>query len=163
MFGFIQVVLAAIPLASHVAAQPLSYAPINATCPADLVRFGNNGLSPQESGYIDQRKVTAAESLRNWLVKVNFTDFNATEFLANETNAPITAIAFSGGGYRAMLNGGGVFQGSLTIARNDGRTGWTSISEWGDGRVSSEYDLYWRIVRWFLADWGHCSTRFRDD
>jgi hypothetical protein len=89
----------------------LSYAPINVNCPSDLIRSGDNGLSPEESRYVSQRRTKATQSLQTWLELVNLENFNVPSFLANESNVPTLAIAFSGGGYRAMLNGAGVFQG----------------------------------------------------
>jgi lysophospholipase len=103
-------IICLISLVSFVSAQ--SYAPINVTCPSDLIRNGSNGLSPQESSYISQRHQKATASLQSWLEGLNFTDFNVSTFLQNASNAPTTGIAFSGGGYRAMLNGAGVFQGA---------------------------------------------------
>ena len=100
----------AIYLASCVGAR-FSYAPINVTCPSNLIRYGDNGLSPQESQYVSQRRIKATRSLQTWLELVNLENFNVSSFLANESNVPTLAIAFSGGGYRAMLNGAGVFQG----------------------------------------------------
>jgi len=97
-------------IASCVGAQP-SYAPINVTCPSDLIRYGDNGLSPQESQYISQRRIKATRNINTWLELVNLENFDVSSFLANESNVPTLAIAFSGGGYRAMLNGAGVFQG----------------------------------------------------
>lgn len=98
-----------------------SYAPINVTCPSNLIRSGESGLSPDETAYISQRKTKATQSLQTWLAGVNLQDFNVSAFLANESNVPTLAIAFSGGGYRAMLNGAGVFQGiplsPLTLVR----------------------------------------------
>jgi len=93
--------------------QGQSYAPINVTCPSNLIRYGDNGLSPLESQYITQRRTKVAESLAAWLGLAGLEDFNTSSFLANESNVPTLAIAFSGGGYRAMLNGAGVFQGHL--------------------------------------------------
>jgi len=89
----------------------LSYAPKNVTCPTNLIRYGNNGLSTQESSYISQRRTKATQNLQTWLERVNLDNFNVSAFLANQSNVPTLAIAFSGGGYRAMLNGAGVFQG----------------------------------------------------
>jgi lysophospholipase len=89
----------------------LSYAPKNVTCPANLIRYGDNGLSPLESQYISQRRTKATQNLQSWLERVNLDNFNVSAFLANQSNVPTLAIAFSGGGYRAMLNGAGVFQG----------------------------------------------------
>lgn len=101
----------ALYLASLVGAK-LSYAPIHVTCPSNLIRYGNNQLSPEESGYISQRRAKATQSLKTWLELVNLENFDVSSFLANESNVPTLAIAFSGGGYRAMLNGAGVFQGT---------------------------------------------------
>lgn len=88
-----------------------SYAPINVTCPSDLIRYGDNGLSPLELQYLAQRRPLVTQNLASWLEKLDLADFNVTSFLANNTNVPTLGIAFSGGGYRAMLNGAGVFQG----------------------------------------------------
>jgi len=104
------VLLSAACVISLAAAQ-LSYAPINVTCPGNLIRYGNNGLSPQEASYISARKKKATQSLQTWLESVNLTNFDVATFLSNESNAPTMGLAFSGGGYRAMLNGAGVFQG----------------------------------------------------
>ena len=98
-------------LVSLVSAAALSYAPKNTTCPASLIRYGDNGLSPLESQYISQRRTKAAQNLQSWLEHVNLENFNVSAFFANQSNVPTLAIAFSGGGYRAMLNGAGVFQG----------------------------------------------------
>jgi hypothetical protein len=105
LFAFVFIFL----IASLVHAQ--SYAPINVTCPSNLIRYGDNGLSSLESQYIAQRRTKATENLATWLGLVGLEDFNVSSFLANESNVPTLAIAFSGGGYRAMLNGAGVFQG----------------------------------------------------
>jgi lysophospholipase len=90
-----------------------SYAPINVTCPDNLIRYGNNGLSPREAAYISQRKTKATQNLLTWLQGLHLADFNATSFLSNDSNTPTMGLAFSGGGYRAMLNGAGVFQGII--------------------------------------------------
>jgi lysophospholipase len=100
--------------------QAQSYAPINVTCPTDLIRYGDNGLSPLETQYIAQRRTKATENLATGLGLAGLQDFNVSSFLANQSNAPTLAIAFSGGGYRAMLNGAGVFQGhNNNIVRRD--------------------------------------------
>jgi lysophospholipase len=94
----------------------LSYAPKNVTCPStDLIRYGENGLSPLESQYISSRRTKATQSLQSWLERVNLENFDVSSFLANTSNVPTLGIAFSGGGYRAMLNGAGVFQGIRSI------------------------------------------------
>ena len=94
-------------------AMALSYAPIYVPCPDNLIRYGNDGLSPHESAYISRRKNKAGLNLLSWIQKLNLTGFDAMEFFANPSNVPTLALAFSGGGYRAMLNGAGVFQGII--------------------------------------------------
>jgi lysophospholipase len=113
----LQTLLALLLTISCVTAQG-SYAPINVTCPSNLVRSGETGLSPDETAYISKRKTKATQSLQTWLAGVNLQDFNVSTFLANESNVPTMAIAFSGGGYRAMLNGAGVFQGPPPLPRS---------------------------------------------
>jgi lysophospholipase len=92
-----------------------SYAPINSTCPASLIRSGTLGISSEESTYVSQRSVEANQNLKSWLQQVNLQDFDLNSFFANKSNLPVEAIAFSGGGYRAMLNGAGVFQGKSLL------------------------------------------------
>jgi len=145
-------------LVSLVSAAALSYAPKNTTCPASLIRYGDNGLSPLESQYISQRRTKAAQNLQSWLEHVNLENFNVSAFFANQSNVPTLAIAFSGGGYRAMLNGAGVFQGiSWCFSFVDGRPGWTNI-EWKYIGVSTGEYLHLWIVRRVLAHWSNCSA-----
>jgi lysophospholipase len=113
----LQTLLSVLFAISSVTAQG-SYAPINVTCPSNLIRSGETGLSPDETAYISQRKTKATQSLQTWLAGVNLQDFNVSKFLVNESNVPTMAIAFSGGGYRAMLNGAGVFQGIPPFPRS---------------------------------------------
>jgi hypothetical protein len=128
-----------------------SYAPINVTCPPALIRSGDNGLSPLESEYIFQRITKATESLQAWLELLDLKDFNVSSFLANTSNAPTLAIAFSGGGYRAMLNGAGVFQGTHVFVNfSFHRIGWTGNRQRKHERISSSECLHiwivWRIM-----------------
>ena len=52
--------------------------------------------------------------MRDLLVRTNITGFDADAYITNNarntTVLPNIAIAFSGGGYRAMLNGAGALQ-----------------------------------------------------
>ncbi|KAK9238356.1 lysophospholipase catalytic domain-containing protein [Lipomyces kononenkoae] len=83
-----------------------TYVPGNVTCPnvASYVRNATS-LAANEVQYIENRQALTSPYLISYLDRLNLTDFNATDFLGN-TNVTI-GIAFSGGGYRAMLSGAG--------------------------------------------------------
>ncbi|KAG2733477.1 hypothetical protein G9P44_003002 [Scheffersomyces stipitis] len=86
-----------------------SYAPGKIDCPSDvsLVRAAD-GLSPQESDWIKGRNEVTDANLISFLQHANMTDFDAEDFIRNTVNESITiGLAFSGGGYRAMLCGAG--------------------------------------------------------
>ncbi|KAK9369043.1 lysophospholipase catalytic domain-containing protein [Lipomyces kononenkoae] len=82
------------------------YVPANVTCPnvASFIRNATS-LAANETQYIENRYAQTSPYLISYLDRLNLTDFNATDFLA-DTNLTI-GIAFSGGGYRAMLSGAG--------------------------------------------------------
>ncbi|KAK9467619.1 lysophospholipase catalytic domain-containing protein [Lipomyces arxii] len=84
-----------------------TYTPGQVACPRvhSLVRNASSGLSFHERSYIEGRQAETSPYLITYLDRLNLTDFNATEFLA-DTNITIS-IAYSGGGYRAMLSGAG--------------------------------------------------------
>lgn len=83
-----------------------SYAPGRVECPNfKLTRSAISGLNPDEKSYIDQRYKLAKQSLSGFLHQAGMIDFDVDSFLA--TSNPTIGIAFSGGGYRAMLAGAG--------------------------------------------------------
>jgi lysophospholipase len=84
------------------------YAPGTIDCPSEnsLVRVAN-GLSQNETNFITERQKLTDAALIDFLNRQNMTDFDAQSFLSN-TSLTI-GIAFSGGGYRAMLAGAGEF------------------------------------------------------
>lgn len=86
------------------------YAPGEVVCPDNVSSFLRkaDNLSPNETEWVKNRHVVTQEPLIEWLDRANLTDFNATQFLSNITTIPI-GLAFSGGGYRAMLAGAGQF------------------------------------------------------
>lgn len=103
------------------------YAPGQIDCPdGSFVRAANN-LSDHEIDWIAERHKVTDENLKLFLQGANLLDFNVSEFLSNTTDGrSITiGIAFSGGGYRAMLSGAG------QIAALDNRT--TGAAEKGLG------------------------------
>lgn len=83
-----------------------SYAPGRIVCPeSKLTRSSLEGLNPAEKTYIDQRYILAKQSLNQFLQGANLSDFDTDSFL--NTSNPTIGLAFSGGGYRAMLSGAG--------------------------------------------------------
>ncbi|KAI5963652.1 uncharacterized protein KGF55_002532 [Candida pseudojiufengensis] len=85
------------------------YAPYNTTCPSGSLIRGSNGISDQEKNYVRNRQEITNKNLINFLKKANLTDFDPESFVndnSNDHNITI-GLAFSGGGYRAMLCGAG--------------------------------------------------------
>lgn len=90
------------------------YKPRNVTCPTGtLVRKAGN-ISDDERDYVSQRQEITNKNLIDFLDKrANISDFDAKKFvesLSKDHNITI-GLAFSGGGYRAMLNGAGQILG----------------------------------------------------
>ncbi|KZZ89793.1 lysophospholipase [Ascosphaera apis ARSEF 7405] len=91
---------------------PDGYAPKAVKCPSNRpsIRSGLK-LSENESKWLDKRRSKATDSLRSFLDRVKIDGFDATKYIDSHKNnksaIPNVAIAASGGGYRAMLNGAG--------------------------------------------------------
>lgn len=86
-----------------------SYAPGEIDCPSsnNLVRHAN-GISSDEADWVKSRQQYTNEKLIEFLQRANMTDFDASDFVTNKAQSPINiGVAFSGGGYRAMLAGAG--------------------------------------------------------
>ncbi|ODV68728.1 phospholipase B [Hyphopichia burtonii NRRL Y-1933] len=87
-----------------------SYAPGKVQCPSnhDLLREGDS-ISSEEKDWVKARHEKTDKALIEYLNSSNLTDFDAKKFIRNATRSPNIALAFSGGGYRAMLSGAGQF------------------------------------------------------
>jgi lysophospholipase len=93
------------------------YAPVVGGCPNNaLVRPASDGIGANEQTYFKARKTQADISLKSWLSSLNFT--------ADATDYPSVGLTISGGGYRAMLEGGGVVQ---AFDSRDSETGVSGI------------------------------------
>lgn len=94
------------------------YAPGKVDCPdKSLVRDASD-ISDEEKEWIEGRNKITNENLITFLENCDMKDFDAEKFVKN-TSKPITiGLSFSGGGYRAMLNGAG--QLSALDNRTDG-------------------------------------------
>ncbi|KAF1977431.1 hypothetical protein BU23DRAFT_526859 [Bimuria novae-zelandiae CBS 107.79] len=100
---------------------PSGYAPAEVNCPSTRPSIRRaNALSQSEQDWLEKRRPKTVESMRELLSRINIDGFDAGSFVDNNrdnsTNLPNIAIAFSGGGYRAMLNGAGA------LAAFDSRT-----------------------------------------
>jgi lysophospholipase len=94
---------------------PDGYTPQGETCPVDspLIRNGST-LSANETTWLKQRRTVTTDAMINFLGRLDFDSLNASSYIENNAgNAsalPNIGIAASGGGYRALMNGGGALQ-----------------------------------------------------
>lgn len=89
-------------------AQGQAYAPKSTECPSTPILREASNISQKEDDYIRQRYVKTNKKLITFLNDVaNLSDFDAEEFLTNADRNITIGLAFSGGGYRAMLSGAG--------------------------------------------------------
>lgn len=83
------------------------YAPGNVTCPdKDLLREAV-GLAEEEQDWLSERNPITKDRITDFLKDSNLTDFDVDEFMDEVNDTIKIGISFSGGGYRAMLNGAG--------------------------------------------------------
>ena len=107
------------------------YAPALVDCPTDRPKVRDaSSLSADETRWLDLRRNNTIDPLRQFLGRMNITDFDASAYIqANRNNAsalPNVGIAFSGGGYRALMNGAGAmaaFDDRTPNATNTGQLG----------------------------------------
>ncbi|KUL81474.1 hypothetical protein ZTR_09623 [Talaromyces verruculosus] len=91
---------------------PKGYTPVKVQCP-----FANpsvreaSGLSQNETKWLQKRQGKRLKEMQALLTRLNISDFNATTYFndSQQSSLPNIGIAFSGGGYRALLNGAGAF------------------------------------------------------
>ncbi|WEW59521.1 Lysophospholipase 1 [Emydomyces testavorans] len=111
----------AIPLASNDVAvralpnAPNGYTPESVTCPSTRPSVRSAAtLSPNETNWLKQRRNKTTAALTDFFGHVSIANFDAAAYIKNNagnTSAlPNIAIAVSGGGYRALMNGGGAIQ-----------------------------------------------------
>ncbi|CAK9837406.1 lysophospholipase Plb3 [Schizosaccharomyces pombe] len=84
-----------------------SYAPYNVTCPSDyMLRPASDGISSGEQSFIDKRIPKINTQMRSFISNTGLdVDVNS---VINDSDGPRLGLAFSGGGLRAMVHGGGV-------------------------------------------------------
>lgn len=94
---------------------PNGYTPENTTCPSTRPAIRSaSALSHNETSWLELRRNNTVDPMRDLLGRLNISGFDAESYInKNAKNAsalPNIAIAFSGGGYRACMSGGGAFQ-----------------------------------------------------
>jgi hypothetical protein len=94
---------------------PDGYTPLGADCARNrpVIRSAVT-LSPDETTWLLKRRNHTVQSMKDLLSRLTITDFDAAAYIARYANnasaMPNIGIAVSGGGYRALMNGGGALQ-----------------------------------------------------
>ena len=88
------------------------YAPQAVPCPPNRPTIRRaSSLSPNETSWLPLRRNNTVAPMKEFLTRMNISGFDATSYINgiqnNVTALPNIAIAASGGGYRALLNGAG--------------------------------------------------------
>jgi len=103
------------------------YAPSVVECPKDRPRIRlANALSQAESEWLAKRRKNTVDPMIQFLKRAEIPDFDAEAYIKSVSsgddlsNLPNIAIAVSGGGYRALMNGAGFI--SAADSRTPGST-----------------------------------------
>ncbi|KAF5658567.1 lysophospholipase [Fusarium heterosporum] len=99
-----------------------NYAPKIVDCPSSRPKIRIAGeLSDQEVAWIRRRRNNTVDPLKDFLSRAKISGFDAEKYIEkvknNATALPNIAIAASGGGYRALMNGAGFI--SAADSRNN--------------------------------------------
>ncbi|KAJ3478131.1 hypothetical protein NLG97_g8660 [Lecanicillium saksenae] len=93
---------------------PNGYAPGKVACPRvrPAIRDSSKSvMSPQEHEWVGRRREEVIAPLHDLLKRVNIPGFDSDGYFSSMNGSsdsmPVIGMAFSGGGYRAMLNGAG--------------------------------------------------------
>ncbi|KAF2453728.1 lysophospholipase [Lineolata rhizophorae] len=102
---------------------PDGYTPASVSCPSTRPSIRSAlELSAEERAWLETRRNNTIDPMREFLTRMNITDFDVGGFFDdvgtdNATALPNVGIAVSGGGYRALMNGAGA------LAAFDARSG----------------------------------------
>ncbi|KAJ5613906.1 hypothetical protein N7528_007560 [Penicillium herquei] len=94
---------------------PDQYTPQSQVCPVDrpFIRNGST-LSTNETEWIEKRRNFTVDAMIQFFARLDLGSLNASSYIeknaANASALPVIGIAASGGGYRALMNGGGALQ-----------------------------------------------------
>ncbi|OLL25011.1 Lysophospholipase 2 [Neolecta irregularis DAH-3] len=75
-----------------------------------IVRKATTGINADEAEYIMNRQNVTVQVWKDYLERLALDNFDVTKFLEDTSKIPSVGIAISGGGYRAMLTGGGAYK-----------------------------------------------------
>lgn len=90
---------------------PDGYKPTAGDCPSDrpTIRSASR-LSPNETSWLQVRRSKTVDPMRDFLGRLDFGSLKGDSYISdhaqNVSALPNIAIAVSGGGYRALMNGG---------------------------------------------------------
>ncbi|KAH7017985.1 lysophospholipase catalytic domain-containing protein [Microdochium trichocladiopsis] len=104
------------------------YAPAIVDCPSSRPAVRNaTRLSPNETEWLSTRRNNTMEPITALLKRINITGFDVDEFMSSAGNdatvLPNIAIAASGGGYRALMNGAGFIAAADSRVAGSNETG----------------------------------------
>lgn len=110
---------------------PNGYTPAAVNCPANRPSIRDaSSLSPNETAWLEVRRNTTAAVMREFLIRMNITGFDAGSYIDSHINnasaLPNIGVAVSGGGYRALMNGAGAlaaFDNRTSNSTNTGQLG----------------------------------------
>lgn len=96
------------------------YAPGTVSCPAENFVRAASGISSSESEWVASRNKVTDVNVKDFLQNSGLDNFDVDAFLANTSRSLTIGVAFSGGGYRAMLSGAGQISAldSRTVGAN---------------------------------------------
>ena len=107
---------------------PNGYAPARVDCPSTrpAIRSADK-LSDSETSWLQKRRPKTVDPMKEFLSRATIPNFDASGYIEkhrdNTTALPNIAISFSGGGYRALLNGAGALAGFDSRTRNSTSSG----------------------------------------
>ncbi|KAF7369653.1 Lysophospholipase [Mycena venus] len=91
-------------------------APAYGTCSSEVtyIRPASEGLSPEESNWLDSRRPQVVSALKSYLTLAAIPGFNVSAYVstisANSSAVPVIGQAYSGGGTRAAMGAVGFYQ-----------------------------------------------------
>jgi lysophospholipase len=107
---------------------PHGYTPQTSKCPSNAPTIRSaSSLSVEETTWLEQRRPATVEPMRDLLSRLKITGLDTEGYInkhqSNFSALPNVALAISGGGYRAMLNGAGVLEAFDSRTPNSTSTG----------------------------------------
>ncbi|KAJ9662314.1 Lysophospholipase 1 [Neophaeococcomyces mojaviensis] len=107
---------------------PNGYTPSHVECPSSppAIRLANS-LSQNETEWLSKRRNNTVQPMRDFLTRMNISGFDAGTYIDDHSNnasaLPNIGLAFSGGGWRALINGAGVLKAFDSRSGNTTNTG----------------------------------------